>query len=356
MENVHSLADQALDLLHQNIDKNYRVLIGIVGAPGSGKSTIAERLQDEINERYYEYLKSHDITETHVKELKEDIHLVDDLAEADAKTREEIDDGFYSHVEDTSFKPVKISNEDGSITVVGRGGKDNAFKIRTKHNISTLSVAKPAIAQTVVMDGFHLSRKHLDCFRDPEMAHRRRGSPPTFDSNNFLELCRVLCKTCTVHDDNNSSSSEKMSRTPPVKDDLFAKVTSSFVNVPEVVFPGFDHALKDPTPEQHSVPNYTRIVIIEGLYLLLDQENWSHIYENIASTDAYLLWNIVTDEKVIEQRVAKRHVKAGICSTIKEGIERFRSNDLLNGRLIQSKSLRDKIPDKQNHIIDIRND
>ncbi|QEU61633.1 Yfh7 [Kluyveromyces lactis] len=353
MLDYDALVDQALQLLEQNINKNYRVCIGIIGPPGSGKSTVAENLKERINSRYHDYLAREHHAEVTARPLSSAIDLTGDLSVADKELQAEIMAGFYSHVEDNNFKPVQVKESDWSTLIVGRGGLENAFRIKLLRKETNLSSTKPDIAQIVPMDGFHLSRKHLDHFKDPTVAHLRRGSPFTFDSNNFLQLCKVLSKTCSLDPNYHSNGPETV-----IEDNtnsLFDNVTNSFIDLPEISFPGFDHAMKDPVADQHTVHKFTRILILEGLYLLLNQENWSLIYDAIASTDAFIFWNIVIDEDVIEQRVAKRHVKSGICLSLEEGIQRFRANDQVNGRLIQSQSVKNANKNVKN-VYDIRND
>jgi pantothenate kinase len=41
--------------------------------------------------------------------------------------------------------------------------------------------------------------------------------------------------------------------------------------------PGFDHARKDPIPDAIEISSRAKVVIIEGNYVLLDQEPWSRI-------------------------------------------------------------------------------
>jgi pantothenate kinase len=41
--------------------------------------------------------------------------------------------------------------------------------------------------------------------------------------------------------------------------------------------PSFDHAKQDPIPLDIRVPATARVVILEGNYVLLDQQSWSGI-------------------------------------------------------------------------------
>lgn len=197
MQKYTELTSEVLKLLDTAIESNYRVIVAIVGPPGSGKSTLAESIQKKINEAYNNYVTDNNV-KIELHSLKEPIDLVGEVRDQNSELQTEMNSGLFSHVEDTEFKPFKAKQEDGSTIIVSRGGLPN--QIRIKESRCQLESLKeiPKIAQIVPMDGFHLSRKHLDHFKDAVVAHRRRGSPSTFDSNNYLELCRILCKTCKI--------------------------------------------------------------------------------------------------------------------------------------------------------------
>ncbi|CAD6623156.1 HN1_G0050200.mRNA.1.CDS.1 [Saccharomyces cerevisiae] len=353
MVDTHKLADDVLQLLDNRIEDNYRVCVILVGSPGSGKSTIAEELRQIINEKYHTFLSEHpNVIEVNDR-LKPMVNLVDSLKTLQPNEVAEMIGNrglFKDHVEDVNFQPVKYSalrsNNEECTAVVARGGTANAIRIAAVDNpvnVNKLAQDSINIAQIVPMDGFHLSRRCLDLFKDPQTAHKRRGSPSTFDSNNFLQLCKILAKTslCKV------SSHHKFYSTSSV----FEKLSKTFSQtIPDIFVPGFNHALKDPTPDQYCISKYTRIVILEGLYLLYDQENWKKIYKTLADTGALLVYKIDIDYKATEERVAKRHLQSGLVTTIAEGREKFRSNDLLNGRDIDNHLI------KVDNIVHIRND
>ncbi|QHS73039.1 Yfh7p [Saccharomyces paradoxus] len=353
MVDTHKLADDVLQLLDNRIEDNYRACVVLVGSPGSGKSTVAEELCQIINERYHTFLSEHpNIIEVNDGQ-KPIVDLVGSLKSLQPNEVAEMIENqglFKNHVEDVNFQPVKYSdltsNNRECTTVVSRGGIANAIRIAAANNPANadqLGQNSINIAQIVPMDGFHLSRRCLDLFKDPKTAHKRRGSPSTFDSNNFLQLCKILAKTslCKV------SSHGKSYLTSSV----FEKLSKTFSQaVPDIFIPGFDHALKDPTQDQYCISKFTRIVILEGLYLLYDQENWKEIYQTLADTGALLVYKIDIDYEVTEERVAKRHLQSGLVTTISEGREKFRSNDLLNGKDI------DKHLIKVDNIVHIRND
>lgn len=336
---VGLLANQAIQLLAERKTENYRICIVIVGPPGSGKSTIAERLCVEINGQYNQYLQDHSNV---VVQLKEDKHLdiVSSINEITPDLNDELEHNggiFKDVVEDTKFKPVKKTLSDNALAIIGRGGLPNSFTI--SENCPLLKKNDIAIAQTVPMDGFHLSRKCLDCFKDPRWAHQRRGSPGTFDSNNFLQLCRTLAQTSVIRP-----------RKCDAKD-CFKFISETFIsNLPLISIPGFDHRVKDPTPNHYSIDGYTRILVFEGLYLLYDQENWKEIYKVLEKTSALLIWNVDIAENVIEERVSKRHLESGLVNSLEEGRMKFKMNDALNARLIKKHMI------DSEKVINVRND
>ncbi|QLQ79266.1 hypothetical protein HG537_0B06140 [Torulaspora globosa] len=340
MVDIDQLADQTLKLLDDSKRVKYRIAIMIVGPPGSGKSTLAEKLCSTLNNRFNQYLDCDSDAEVVFTQGDNDrLDLVADLDEISANLYSEMaqNDGISRDlVERIDFKPVRKSYDDGRVEVIGRGGQPNAFTIQRQ--IPTIRKHDIDIARIIPMDGFHLSRKCLDCFKDPEMAHQRRGAPQTFDSNNFLQLCKTLARTCIVK--------------PPTceSENCFEFISRTFQSMPTIEIPGFDHKLKDPTPNQISIDPYTRVLIFEGLYLLYDAENWQNVHKVLLDTGAVLIWNVNIEEGVIRERVAKRHLNAGLVKTLEDGIQKFETNDLLNARLIQSNLIND------GNIVSIRND
>lgn len=329
MVDINQLADKVLAFANNKLDTSYRISVIIVGPPGSGKSTIATQLSNEINRRYKVYLAEFKNKKfTYIDNGMCLSHFVEGIPSVgieQLQTLEKNSGIFPDEVENENFIPLKHTmkgpNNQLFYEIIGRGGFPNSVTLKeATSEVSDSSV----IAQTVQMDGFHLSRKCLDNFKDPIMAHARRGSPPTFDSNNFLQLCRILSVTSSQNSPPNTSEGN-----------VFDKIISSFrKDIPVISIPGFDHALKDPTTNQFDISNATRILIYEGLYLLYDKENWKEVYKTVANTNALLTFMISIKEEEIEERVAKRHLESGIVKTLKDGKERFEKNDLLNARLL----------------------
>lgn len=145
------------------------------------------------------------------------------------------------------------------------------------------------------MDGFHYTRATLSAMSDPENAHARRGAAFTFDAAGYLALIAEIRAN--------------------TRGDVWA--------------PSFDHAVKDPKERDYRISERIRVVIVEGLYVALDEPVWR---EAGAIFDE--LWFVEVDLEVARRRLRERHVRAGISKTIEEGDRRAVENDLVNGKQI----------------------
>lgn len=107
-------------------------------------------------------------------------------------------------------------------------------------------------------DGYHFPLATLASWPNAADAIYRRGAPDTFDPQALqTALDRIV-----------------------YGDEL------------EVTIPGFDHAVGDPTPDQHTFQRSKhRIVMCEGLYLLHDKDGWEHI-------KSFFDWTIYIDADV----------------------------------------------------------
>ncbi|CAN6352280.1 unnamed protein product [Urochloa humidicola] len=126
------------------------------------------------------------------------------------------------------------------------------------------------IAAMLPMDGFHLYRAQLDAMEDPKEAHARRGAPWTFNPSLFLKCLQTLRDEGSVY------------------------------------APSFDHGVGDPVEKDIFVKPEHRIVVVEGNYLLLEEDVWREIRELFDEK-----WFIDIDVDVSMQRVLKRHIATG---------------------------------------------
>ncbi|KAF5596661.1 panthothenate kinase uridine kinase-related [Fusarium subglutinans] len=95
--------------------------------------------------------------------------------------------------------------------------------------------------------------------------------------------------------------------------------------------PGFDHAKKDPIPNAIKISSRAQVVIIEGNYVLLHQDPWSRI-----STLVDDKWFVDVPVDIARERLASRHLRAGIETTTEAAIKRADENDIPNGEYIRS--------------------
>lgn len=154
--------------------------------------------------------------------------------------------------------------------------------------------------QVLPMDGFHFPRSTLDEFPNKAEAYTRRGVDWTFDATKLLEFVHSLRKS---------------------------KTTSMDV----IHAPGFDHAAKDPLPNAIEIGPSISLVILEGSWLLLDQQPWNQISSLADDT-----WFIDVDPKLARRRIAQRHVRAGIETDMSHALSRTDANDMINGEKIRS--------------------
>ncbi|KAL1848747.1 hypothetical protein Plec18167_004470 [Paecilomyces lecythidis] len=153
------------------------------------------------------------------------------------------------------------------------------------------------------MDGFHLPRAILDTLPNHEEAYTRRGAPWTFDVTGFLQFVRQLRDWADGHSPHGSAA---------------------------LTAPTFDHRTKDPVADGVVIPIDTQIVLLEGNYLLLNQDTWREIAPLVdlrVFIDVHL--------GVARDRLARRHVESGIEPSLEDGYRRVDSNDYLNGLEIQ---------------------
>ncbi|XBH67595.1 hypothetical protein VPH35_095953 [Triticum aestivum] len=139
-----------------------------------------------------------------------------------------------------------------------------------KHAKDSSPNSNEDIATMLPMDGFHLYRSQLDAMEDPKEAHARRGAPWTFNPSLFLKCLQTLKEEGSVY------------------------------------APSFDHGVGDPVENDIFVKPQHKIVIVEGNYLLLEEDVWRDIRDMFDEK-----WFIDIDIDVSMQRVLQRHIGTG---------------------------------------------
>jgi pantothenate kinase len=175
--------------------------------------------------------------------------------------------------------------------------------LNARHAKMSPSQTNTKISSFIPMDGYHLSRAQLDELPDPSTAHARRGAPFTFDPSSFLTLVKKL------------------------REPLLPETLTHYA-------PSFDHAAKDPKHNDIAIAPTTRVIVFEGNYLSLDRDMWRDIAKLMDE-----LWFVEVDFAVARERLAERHVRAGIASNEDEAKKRADENDLPNGKVIVDERL-----------------
>ena len=152
----------------------------------------------------------------------------------------------------------------------------------------------------VSVDGFHLPLAALRELPNADEALARRGAPWTFDAKSAVEMVREL----------STSAGSKA-----------------------VAVPTFDHAVKDPVAGGLIVDPDVQVCVLEGNYLLCDEGPWSEIAGIVDES-----WLVKVDESLARERVAARHLAAGIEPTMELALARTDYNDIPNGRYIMKHS------------------
>ncbi|KAL6847071.1 hypothetical protein ACP4OV_022924 [Aristida adscensionis] len=198
----------------------------------------------------------------------------------EAESMEEVYDSLAEHL----LSVLKNNEHLDSKYIVGLAGPPGAGKSTVasevvrrvnllwsqKHAKGSELIPTEEVAAVLPMDGFHLYRSQLDAMEDPKEAHARRGAPWTFNPSLLLKCLQTLRTEGSVY------------------------------------APSFDHGVGDPVENDVIVKPQHKIVIVEGNYILLDEDVWREIRALFDEK-----WFIDIDIDVSMQRVLKRHIATG---------------------------------------------
>lgn len=160
--------------------------------------------------------------------------------------------------------------------------------------------AGPETMVALGMDGFHLPKSALWNFPDPAEAFARRGAPWTFDTGALHQRLQRLADANTGDE--------------------------------AITWPGFEHEVGDPVEGASTVAASTRLVLVEGLYLLSQADGWAQISRVFNER-----WYLDTPVDVALERLALRHMQAWRI-TRSEADSRIASNDRLNAEIVAASS------------------
>jgi pantothenate kinase len=154
----------------------------------------------------------------------------------------------------------------------------------------------PNTAVALGMDGFHFTKAALRQFPNPAEAFARRGAPWTFDTLALKQRLQLLRASAGRAD---------------------------------VSWPGFEHAVGDPVEGASTVLASTRLVIVEGLYLLHRADGWETISQLFDER-----WYLDTPLEIALERLVQRHMQVwGITRDAAE--HRIATSDRLNAELVR---------------------
>jgi pantothenate kinase len=145
------------------------------------------------------------------------------------------------------------------------------------------------------MDGFHLPKAALRAMPNAAAALARRGAPWTFDPAAMAAQLDVLRHSA---------------------------------GVTWCGWPAFEHGTGDPVPRANAVAPPTRVVLVEGLYVLHREDGWAPV---AAAFDEH--WFLDTPLDLSLERLAARHM-ASWKMTREQADARIAGNDRLNADVV----------------------
>ncbi|WP_428644339.1 nucleoside triphosphate hydrolase [Roseibium sp.] len=179
-------------------------------------------------------------------------------------------------------------------TIVAVAGPPGSGKSTLAEGVvAALNRDVPGKAVLLPMDGFHLDNEELV----EKGLLERKGAPETFDVRALNDLLEKVRKA------------EK-----------------------DVSYPVFDRKQDKTIANASSVPAGTRIVVVEGNYLLLDRPPWNGLHGYF---DATVFLN--PGMGILERRLVDRWLAHG--HTLEEARKRALQNDMVNARCVVEHSM-----------------
>jgi pantothenate kinase len=144
-------------------------------------------------------------------------------------------------------------------------------------------------AAVLPMDGFHLSNRELEALG----LRSVKGAPETFDVDGFVRLL------------------ERVRRD----------------SVSTLLWPAFERETERTVPSAITIASTTRLVVIEGNYLLLDRPGWREVRPLLDE-----VWYVDAPRDVLRERLLARALAGG--RTEAESISKVDASDLRNADLV----------------------
>lgn len=190
---------------------------------------------------------------------------------------------------------TRLQTKNGKRVLVAVAGVPGSGKTTLVTRLERELNAHGVKTSVLPQDGYHYYRAQLAQFADPAEAFRRRGAPFTFDGARFVAAVRKVHAGETV------------------------------------LCPLFDHAKKDPVEDDIVIDGDTKVVLIEGNYVGLQEEPWGQLAELVDE-----LWMVQAETELVRERIVKRHMASGIAANEEEARERADGSDWQNALYIMS--------------------
>lgn len=169
--------------------------------------------------------------------------------------------------------------------------------------LAELEQSRPGLSIVVPMDGFHLDNNVLKASGLLPL----KGIPDTFDAAGFVALLQAI------------------------------RAASRDAGSSKIAAPVYERSIEGTSPNPIFVRSEHQIVIVEGNYLLLEQEPWVKIKPIFDE-----IWYLDVPEDILFPRLIERHMAGGKDRAAAKA--KVRSTDLPNAQLVaQTRHLADRI-------------
>lgn len=202
-------------------------------------------------------------------------------------------------LEDPTHHLLALMDTPSPRQIIGIAGGPGSGKTTLATRLAAEINARTAPATVVAlgMDGFHYPKATLRQFPDVAAAFARRGAPWTFDAAALEARLRQV---------------------------------QAAAGQADVAWPGFEHDVGDPVEAAFTVPAATRLVLVEGLYLVHQGDGWDAVSRLFDER-----WFLDVPLDVALERLALRHMQAWTISRA-AAEQRIATNDRMNADIVRA--------------------